>query len=78
MLFLSSFASCRIDRQRHEDGAGADPLQADLRELLRTIHPRVYSPVNLAGGPTVSNATVFAVLAYLSCTFPASSRSRCC
>jgi trk system potassium uptake protein TrkH len=35
-----------------------------FRELLRTIHPRIYSPVKLADA-TVSNATVFAVLAYL-------------
>jgi trk system potassium uptake protein TrkH len=35
-----------------------------FRELLRTIHPRIYSPVKLAHRP-VSNATVFAVLAYL-------------
>ena len=35
-----------------------------FRELLRTIHPRIYSPVKVADRP-VSNATVFAVLAYL-------------
>jgi trk/ktr system potassium uptake protein len=65
MLFLSSFASCS-----GSTGSGMKMIRAQIlfkqifRELLRTIHPRVYSPVKLAEG-TVSNATVFAVLAYL-------------
>jgi trk system potassium uptake protein TrkH len=65
MLFLSSFASCS-----GSTGSGMKMARAQIlfkqifRELLRTIHPRVYSPVKLAERP-VSNATVFAVLAYL-------------
>jgi trk system potassium uptake protein len=65
MLFLSSFASCS-----GSTGSGIKMVRAQIlfkqifRELLRTIHPRIYSPVKLADGP-VSNATVFAVLAYL-------------
>jgi trk system potassium uptake protein TrkH len=35
-----------------------------FRELLRTIHPRVYNPVKVSASP-IANATVFAVLAYL-------------
>ena len=65
MLFLSSFASCS-----GSTGSGMKMIRAQIlfkqtfRELLRTIHPRVYSPVKLAEVP-VSNATVFAVLAYV-------------
>ena len=65
MLFLSSFASCS-----GSTGSGIKMVRAQIlfkqifRELLRTIHPRIYSPVKLAEGP-ISNATVFAVLAYL-------------
>jgi trk system potassium uptake protein TrkH len=65
MLFLSSFASCS-----GSTGSGMKMVRAQIlfkqifRELLRTIHPRVYSPVKLSD-TTVSNATVFAVLAYL-------------
>jgi trk system potassium uptake protein TrkH len=65
MLFLSSFASCS-----GSTGSGMKMVRAQIlfkqifRELLRTIHPRIYSPVKLSDA-TVSNATVFAVLAYL-------------
>jgi trk system potassium uptake protein TrkH len=65
MLFLSSFVSCS-----GSTGSGMKMVRAEIlfkqlfRELLRTIHPRIYSPVKLADMP-VSNATVFAVLAYL-------------
>jgi trk system potassium uptake protein len=65
MLFLCSFASCS-----GSTGSGIKMVRAQIlfkqifRELLRTIHPRIYSPVKLADRP-VSNATVFAVLAYL-------------
>ena len=65
MLFLSSFASCS-----GSTGSGIKMIRAQIlfkqifRELLRTIHPRIYSPVKVAAAP-VSNATVFAVLAYL-------------
>lgn len=65
MLFLCSFVSCS-----GSTGSGIKMVRAQilfkqlLRELLRTIHPRVYSPVKLSDRP-VSNATVFAVLAYL-------------
>jgi trk system potassium uptake protein TrkH len=65
MLFLCSFISCS-----GSTGSGIKMVRAQIlfkqlfRELLRTIHPRVYSPVKLAERP-VSNATVFAVLAYL-------------
>jgi trk system potassium uptake protein TrkH len=65
MLFLCSFASCS-----GSTGSGMKMVRAQIlfkqifRELLRTIHPRVYSPVKLSERP-VSNATVFAVLAYL-------------
>jgi trk/ktr system potassium uptake protein len=65
MLFLSSFASCS-----GSTGSGMKMIRAQIlfkqifRELLRTIHPRIYSPVKLSDA-TVSNATVFAVLAYL-------------
>jgi len=65
MLFLSSFASCS-----GSTGSGIKMVRAQIlfkqifRELLRTIHPRIYSPVKLGEGP-VSNATVFAVLAYV-------------
>ena len=65
MLFLSSFVSCS-----GSTGSGMKMIRAQIlfkqifRELLRTIHPRVFSPVKVAEAP-VSNATVFAVLAYL-------------
>lgn len=65
MLFLCSFVSCS-----GSTGSGMKMVRAQIlfkqifRELLRTIHPRVYSPVKLSDRP-VSNATVFAVLAYL-------------
>jgi trk system potassium uptake protein TrkH len=65
MLFLSSFASCS-----GSTGSGMKMIRAQIlfkqifRELLRTIHPRVYNPVKLAERP-ISNATVFAVLAYV-------------
>lgn len=65
MLFLCSFIS-----SSGSTGSGIKMVRAQIlfkqlfRELLRTIHPRIYSPVKLAGRP-VSNATVFAVLAYL-------------
>jgi trk system potassium uptake protein TrkH len=65
MLFLSAFVSCS-----GSTGSGMKMIRAQIlfkqifRELLRTIHPRVYNPVKLSELP-VSNATVFAVLAYL-------------
>ena len=65
MLFLSSFVSCS-----GSTGSGMKMIRAQIlfkqifRELLRTIHPRVYNPVKLSEIP-LSNATVFAVLAYL-------------
>src|SRR5688572_3846761 len=65
MLFLCSFISCS-----GSTGSGIKMVRAQIlfkqlfRELLRTIHPRIYNPVKLAQRP-VSNATVFAVLAYL-------------
>lgn len=65
MLFLCSFASCS-----GSTGSGIKMVRAQIlfkqlfRELLRTIHPRIYSPVKLNDRP-VSNATVFAVLVYL-------------
>ena len=65
MLFLSAFVSCS-----GSTGSGMKMIRAQIlfkqifRELLRTIHPRVYNPVKLSALP-VSNATVFAVLAYL-------------
>jgi len=65
MLFLCSFISCS-----GSTGSGIKMVRAQIlfkqlfRELLRTIHPRIYNPVKLARRP-VSNATVFAVLAYL-------------
>jgi trk system potassium uptake protein TrkH len=65
MLFLSSFVSCS-----GSTGSGMKMIRAQIlfkqifRELLRTIHPRIYNPVKLSEIP-VSNATVFAVLAYV-------------
>jgi trk/ktr system potassium uptake protein len=65
MLFLSSFVSCS-----GSTGSGMKMIRAQIlfkqifRELLRTIHPRIYNPVKLSEVP-VSNATVFAVLAYV-------------
>jgi trk system potassium uptake protein TrkH len=65
MLFLSSFVSCS-----GSTGSGMKMIRAQIlfkqifRELLRTIHPRIYNPVKLSAIP-LSNATVFAVLAYL-------------
>ena len=65
MLFLSSFISCS-----GSTGSGMKMIRAQIlfkqifRELLRTIHPRVFNPVKVSETP-VSNATVFAVLAYL-------------
>ena len=65
MLFLSSFASCS-----GSTGSGIKMIRAQIlfkqiwRELLRTIHPRIYNPVKLSEIP-LSNATVFAVLAYV-------------
>jgi trk system potassium uptake protein TrkH len=65
MLFLSSFASCS-----GSTGSGMKMIRALIlfkqvfRELLRIIHPRVYSPVKLAGQP-IENNVVFAVLAYV-------------
>jgi trk system potassium uptake protein TrkH len=65
MLFLSSFVSCS-----GSTGSGMKMIRAQIlfkqifRELLRTIHPRIYNPVKLSAIP-LSNATVFAVLAYV-------------
>ena len=65
MLFLSGFVSCS-----GSTGSGMKMIRAQIlfkqifRELLRTIHPRVYNPVKVSALP-ISNATVFAVLAYL-------------
>jgi len=65
MLFLSSFVSCS-----GSTGSGMKMIRAQIlfkqifRELLRTIHPRIFNPVKLSDSP-VSNATVFAVLAYV-------------
>jgi trk system potassium uptake protein TrkH len=65
MLLLSAFVS-----SSGSTGSGMKMIRAQIlfkqifRELLRTIHPRVYNPVKLSQLP-VSNATVFAVLAYL-------------
>jgi len=65
MLFLSSFVSCS-----GSTGSGMKMIRAQIlfkqifRELLRTIHPRIYNPVKLSEIP-LSNATVFAVLAYV-------------
>jgi trk system potassium uptake protein TrkH len=65
MLFLSSFVSCS-----GSTGSGMKMIRAQIlfkqifRELLRTIHPRIYNPVKLSQIP-LSNATVFAVLAYV-------------
>ena len=65
MLFLSSFVS-----SSGSTGSGIKMIRAQIlfkqiwRELLRTIHPRIYNPVKLSEIP-LSNATVFAVLAYV-------------
>ena len=65
MLFLSGFVSCS-----GSTGSGMKMIRAQIlfkqifRELLRTIHPRIYNPVKLSEVP-VPNATVFAVLAYV-------------
>ena len=65
MLFLSSFVS-----SSGSTGSGMKMIRAQIlfkqifRELLRAIHPRIYNPVKLADA-TLSNATVFAVLAYV-------------
>ena len=65
MLFLSSFVS-----SSGSTGSGMKMIRAQIlfkqifRELLRTIHPRIYNPVKLSAIP-LSNATVFAVLAYV-------------
>jgi trk system potassium uptake protein TrkH len=65
MLFLSSFVS-----SSGSTGSGIKMIRAQIlfkqiwRELLRTIHPRIYNPVKLSAIP-LSNATVFAVLAYV-------------
>mgnify|MGYP001193206207 CR=1 FL=1 len=65
MLFLSGFVSCS-----GSTGSGMKMIRAQIlfkqifRELLRTIHPRIYNPVKLSDAP-VPNATVFAVLAYV-------------
>jgi trk system potassium uptake protein TrkH len=65
MLFLSGFISCS-----GSTGSGMKMIRAQIlfkqifRELLRTIHPRVYNPVKVSASP-IANATVFAVLAYL-------------
>lgn len=71
MLFLCSFSTCA-----GSTGGGMKMIRAQIlfkqifRELLRIIHPRLYSPVKLAGQP-VENNVVFAVLAfafvYVSC-----------
>ena len=65
MLFLSGFVSCS-----GSTGSGMKMIRAQIlfkqifRELLRTIHPRIYNPVKLSEVP-IPNATVFAVLAYV-------------
>ena len=71
MLFLCSFSTCA-----GSTGGGMKMIRALIlfkqifRELLRIIHPRLYSPVKVAGQP-VENKVVFAVLAfvfmYVSC-----------
>ena len=64
MLFLCSFATCA-----GSTGGGIKMIRAQIlfkqvfRELLRIIHPKLYSPVKLAGQPVENNVT-FAVLAF--------------
>ena len=64
MLLLCSFATCA-----GSTGGGIKMIRAQIlvkqvfRELLRIIHPRVYSPVKL-GGHLVENNVTFAVLAF--------------
>ncbi len=64
MLFLCSFVSCS-----GSTGSGVKMIRARIlfkqtfRELLRIIHPKVYSPVKFSGHP-IENNIVFAVLAY--------------
>ena len=64
MLFLSSFSTCS-----GSTGGGIKMVRARIlfkqifRELLRIIHPKVYSPVKLSGH-SLENNVVFAVLAF--------------
>jgi trk system potassium uptake protein TrkH len=65
MVFLSAFAT-----SSGSPGSGIKMIRLLLlikqarRELLRIIHPRVISPVQLGDAP-VSNQVIFAVLAYM-------------
>ena len=64
MLFLCSFSTCS-----GSTGGGIKMVRAQIlfrqifREMLRIIHPRVYSPVKLSG-QLIENNVVFAVLAF--------------
>ena len=64
MLFLCSFSTCA-----GSTGGGIKMIRARIllhqmfRELLRIIHPKMYSPVKLSGQP-LENNVVFAVLAF--------------
>ncbi len=65
MLFLCSFCTCA-----GSTGGGMKMIRAQIlfkqifRELLRILHPRLYSPVKIAGQP-VENNVVFSVLAFV-------------
>ncbi|MBI3376093.1 MAG: TrkH family potassium uptake protein [Betaproteobacteria bacterium] len=64
MLFLCSFSTCS-----GSTGGGIKMIRARIlfhqmfREMLRIIHPKLYSPVKLSGQP-LENNVVFAVLAF--------------
>jgi len=65
MLFLCSFCTCA-----GSTGGGMKMIRAQilfkqiLRELLRILHPRLYSPVKIAGQP-LENKVVFSVLSFV-------------
>ena len=64
MVFLCSFSTCS-----GSTGGSIKMIRARIlfhqifRELLRTIHPKLHSPVKLSGQP-LENNVVFAVLAF--------------
>jgi trk system potassium uptake protein TrkH len=64
MLFLASFVTCSGSA-----GGGMKMIRAVVlfkqlfRELQRSVHPRLYNPVQIATQP-IENKVVFAVLAF--------------
>jgi trk system potassium uptake protein TrkH len=64
MIFLSSFATCAVDRRRRQDDPRVILLKQARREMTRILHPRAISPV-IVDGHAIENQVIFAVLAFM-------------